>query len=151
MKNPIFKYLTATGIMLILITGCEPEPRINLVQNDALREDVFMQIIQNEELFNEFIEETRQDEQAMNWMVSQGPVMPDAWGQDRMRSMIQENPEFVDSLMLNMTRVMESDTSLLQNRPQIHRRMMNHLLSVVEQDTALWNEMQRRMEERGLE
>ena len=110
----------------ILFTQCETEPDdIDLENNPELREEVFEEILNNQEVYNEFVEKMRQNTTAMGWTMD---------NQEFTRDMFREE---------NMKRIRE-------HNPDADRQMMDNMVTRMEEDTAVAKEMNRRMQERRL-
>ncbi|MCY2687646.1 hypothetical protein [Salinimicrobium sp. TH3] len=126
------------GIMLsALFASCEErEQEINLAENEAQRQEVYEQILSDDELFNEFMEEMTEDRNMMRNMYTRKQV----------EASMMADPEVMDSVLIGVYAVMEQDSMLMRN-PERRERMMQNMTRMMERDTAMYMEMQERMEE----
>jgi hypothetical protein len=126
------------GIMLsVLFVSCEErEQEINLAENEAQRQEVYEQILSDDELFNEFMEEMTEDRNMMRNMYTR----------EQVEASMMADPEVMDSVLVGVYAVMEKDSMLMRN-PERRERMMQNMTRMMERDTAMYMEMQERMEE----
>lgn len=109
-----------------IIAGCDNEPEeIDLEKNTELRDEVFSQILNNEEVFNAFVDQMRQNTTAMGWTMN--------------------NHEFTRQMFRK-----ENMKKIQKHHPEMDNQMMEHMINRMEEDTAVANEMNRRMQERRL-
>ncbi|MCC8360197.1 hypothetical protein [Salinimicrobium sediminilitoris] len=126
------------GIMVsALFASCEErEQEINLAENEAQRQEVYEQILSDDELFNEFMEEMTEDRNMMRNMYTR----------EQVEASMMADPEVMDSVLVGVYAVMEKDSMLMRN-PERRERMMQNMTRMMERDTAMYMEMQERMEE----
>lgn len=137
-----------SGLLLIsLFFACDDRERgIDLQENEENREEVYQQILNDEELFSEFMNEMRESRRSMEWMASDRPMMRNMYGRQQVQSMMKNHPEMMDSVMQEMM-TMHWDTTRMHRNPQMRQRMMQNMMRMMEQDTAMYREMQERMQE----
>ncbi|MGB7786218.1 MAG: hypothetical protein WBL27_08970 [Salinimicrobium sp.] len=148
MKTLQLLFKTGLGALLFLLflTSCDRD--VDLKEDEALRDNVYEQILSDQELFNEFMEEMRESDMPMTWMSQHKPMMRNMYSRNQVRRMMQNNPEVIDSLMQNMVVMMEQDSTMFRRNPQMHRRMMQHLMMMMQRDTAMYGQMQQMMQQR---
>lgn len=110
-----------TGFLAIAFAGCSgnSNSNIDLSNNQQQKEEAFQQIINNEKLFNEFMNQTMDNTRSMNWMM--------------------ENRQFMNNMFTdgNLNYIMEHNIGL-----DIH--MMNNMMNRINKDTTTaikWNNM----------
>ncbi|WP_029037390.1 hypothetical protein [Salinimicrobium xinjiangense] len=137
MKQGIFKIPVFTGLFLLfLFTSCDNDDRVvNLSENPEAREGVYEQILNDEQLFGEFMNELRENKRSMEWMDNNRPMMNRMYGGERMHNMMRRNPQMRDSMMQGMFNSMERDTSM-RTTPQMRQRMLQHMNIMMQRDTA---------------
>jgi hypothetical protein len=133
--------------ILILLSACDREAEVNLAEDEELRDDVYQQILNDEELFTEFLNEVRESERPMTWMSEHKPMMRNMFTRNQVRRTMRNDPDVIDSVMQGMMYVMEEDTTMFQRNPRMHRRMMQHIMMMMKRDTAMYGQMERMMEE----
>lgn len=152
MKN--FSFFLKTGFaalfLLLTLNACDNDREVNLATDEELRDDVYEQILSDQELFTEFMEEMRESDKPMQWMAEHKPMMRNMYGRNQVRHMMRNNPETMDSLMQGMMIMMEQDTTMFRRNPEMHQRMMQHIMMMMERDTAMYGEMQRRMQQQRM-
>ncbi len=139
MKNSIFSRLgmiLCTVFMTAFVSCEEQEQEIDLAENEMQKQEVFEQIINDEELFVEFMAEVRDNHQMMRNMYTR----------EQVEAMMMADPEIIDVVLTDIYAVMEQDTMLMQN-PERRKRMMKNMTVMMQRDTAMYREMQRRMQE----
>ncbi len=142
MKNfNLTKLAVVMGIMVsaIFISCEEREQEINLAENEAQRQEVYDQILSDEELFNEFMGE----------MTENRDMMRNMYTREQVEAMMLADPDIIDSVVVGMYSVMERDTMMRQN-PERRERMMRNMMNMMERDTAMHRMMQERMQERHM-
>ncbi|MEG9328274.1 hypothetical protein SAMN04488034_103282 [Salinimicrobium catena] len=132
----------------LLIIGCDADDRIDLTEDPEERQEVYQQIINDDELLQEFLTEMRNSDQAMEMMAANRPMMRNMYGRNQMRRMMMNNPQVVDTMMQGMMMVMEQDTTMFRRNPELHRRMLQHIMVMMERDTSMYRQMQERMQQR---
>lgn len=149
MKARIFKFSTFSGLLLLFLffASCDNDDRVvNLTDNPEAREDVYEQILNDEQLFGEFMNELRENRQSMEWMDNNRPMMNRMYGKERMNSMMRRNPQMRDSMMQGMISSMEMDTSM-RATPQMRKRMLQHMSLMMQRDTAFARQLQQMVQQ----
>lgn len=139
MKNTNSKMATVFLALLLtfMFTSCKTDKdEIVLSENEELREDVFQQILTDRKMFDEFMDEMRENEQSMGWMMENRPMMQRAYGNPQMNDMMRSFPDMRHNMMQSMMKMMHQDTAIFN---QMHRMM--------EQDTMMYNRMQIMMQQ----
>lgn len=151
MKTAVIFLQRSFGLLLFLflLNSCDREKEIDLSEDEAVRNDVYEQILSDEQLFNEFVEEMRESDRPMQWMSQHKPMMRNMYGRNQVRRMMRNNPEMMDSLMQGMFIMMEDDTTMFRRNPQMRQRMMQHFMMMMERDTSMYGQMQQMMQQRG--
>ena len=124
--------------LLLTLNSCDNEQDVDLAEDPELRNDVYNQILSDQDLFNEFLAEMRESEKSLEWMRENKPMMRNMYSRNQVRGMMRNQPEVIDSLMEGMYRTMEEDTTLFRRNPQMHQRMMQHMMMMMERDTAMY-------------
>lgn len=132
---------------LLILTACGDE-EIDLNENPEQKNEVFTQIINDEELFTEFMDEMRGNENTMNWMRNHRGMMRNFYGRKQVNHMMRNRPEVMDSVMQGMIMYYDQDSSM-QKSPQWRTRMRQHMMLMMERDTAMYNQMQQHMHQRN--
>jgi len=116
-------------MMVILVSSCSDmnNAKINLSANEQQKEEAFNQILNNQELMNDFMNEMMTQPTSMNWMMENGQFMNHMFNQDNMDYMRQHNPEIDNHMMNNMMYMMDRDTSIARewNNRMHERNPMN--------------------------
>ncbi len=139
MKNIILKMATAFIVLLLtsMFVSCDAERNeIKLSENEELREDVYQQILSDKTYFDEFMSRMRENEQSMEWMMANRPMMQRAYGNPQMNNMMQNFPEMRQGMMRTMMTMMQQDTAIY-----------NQMQRMIQQDTMMYNHMQRMMQQ----
>lgn len=152
MKN-LNKLIVAafSGLLLMTCVSCGNSEaasyqEIDLKKNEQLKEKVFEQILNDEELFNDFTSKMRGNSQSMQWMRENRPMMQNFYDGKQMQNMMRRNPEMRQKMMQNMMQMMESDTTFMPRNPQMRQQMMQNMLKMMERDTTRMNpEMREQM------
>ncbi len=127
---------------MAIFSACEQQRDIDLKEDVETRKEVYSQILNDEELFNEFMDEMRESRRSMQWMHANRPMMRNMYSRRQVQAMMQENPEALDSLMQGMMSTMQGDTT------RMNRRMRQNWLDLMERDTTLYRQMQERYRQR---
>lgn len=130
------------GVLLSTIfISCEEQAgEINLSENAEQRQEVYQQILSDEELFGEFMAEMREDPE----------VMRNVYTREQVEASMMADPKVMDSVMVGLYAVVEQDTLLLSN-PERRERMMQYMTTIMVRDTALFREVRERMMEENIE
>lgn len=129
------------GVLLstMLISCEEREGEINLAENEEQRQEVYQQILNDEELFAEFMAEMQDDRNMMRNMYTR----------EQVEASMMADPEVMDNVLVGMYAVMEQDSMLMRN-PERRERMMQNMTRMMERDTAMYRQMQEKMQERQM-
>lgn len=125
----------------VIFTACDQQRTLDLKEDEATKQDVYNQILGDEELFNEFIEQMRESNRSMEWMRANRPMMRNMYSHRHVQAMMQENPEVLDSLMQGMMSTMHSDST------RMHQRMRQNWFRMMERDTLMYRQMQERLQQ----
>lgn len=140
--------LTFCGLVcLFLFSACEEE-RIDLKENTEQRNEVFNQILEDEELFTQFMDEMRGNENTMDWMRNHRGMMRNFYGKKQVTHMMRNKPEVMDSVMQGMIMFYDRDTSM-QGSPEWRNRMRQHMMIMMERDTVMYKQMQEQMQQKS--
>lgn len=135
-------------LFLFSLLSCDSDNRIDLTEDPEERQEVYQQILNNEQLFTEFINEMRENDQSMQWMHSNRPMMRNIYGRRHMQQVMANHPEVIDTMMMQGM-MMQRDTSIYRRNPEMQRRMIEHMTIMMEQDTSMYRQMQERMQNRN--
>lgn len=149
MKNLKMRIPLILSLLLgtCLFMACEDE-RVELAENPEQREEAFDQILNDEDLFNDFMNKMRENDQSMQWMASHRPMMRNMYGRNQVHNMMRNNPEVMDSVMQGMMIMFEEDTTMIHRNPKMHQRIVQHMMIMVDRDTAMYRQMQERMQKK---
>lgn len=133
----------------VLFLACENNVQedIDLQENEFQRNAVYAQILNDEELFMEFMNRMSQDHQSMDWIVSNESMMREMFSEEHMETMMRENPEIRENMMREMMNAMQQDTIMMRQNPAMREQMMENMMNLMQQDTAIYNQMQQRMQQ----
>lgn len=145
--NIQFPMLFLLSLFLFSFFSCDSDDRINLSEDPEKRQEVYQQILNDEQLFTEFIDEMRENDQSMQWMQSNRPMMRNIYGRRHMQQVMANHPEVVDT-MLMQGMMMQRDTTMYRRNPEMQRRMIEHMIIMMERDTSMYRQMQERMQNR---
>ena len=128
-----------TGSLLMTFMACNNSDaasfqEIDLKKNEQLKEKVFEQILNDEELFRDFTMKMRENGQSMQWMRENRPMMQDFYGSRQMQDMMRWNPDIRHNMLQNMMQMMERDTAFMSRNPEMSQQMMQNLLKMMERD-----------------
>lgn len=144
MKNLSNVLFTGFGVFL-LITSIACNKEVDLKENEQLKEEVFEQILNDEELFMDFTRTMREDGNAMQWMRENQSMMQDFYGGKEMQNMMRGNPEMRQNMMENIMQMM-MDTAFMPSNNQMRHQMRQNLWRMMERDTSRMNpEMREQM------
>lgn len=110
----------------ILVSSCSDmnNTKIDLSANEQQKVAAFNQIMNNQELLNDFMNEMMVQPTSMNWMMENGLFMNHMFNQENLDYMRKHNPE-------------------------IDNHMMNHMMYMLDRDTAITKEWNNRMHKRN--
>ncbi len=148
MRNLKIRLSTALSMLLMmaLFTSCENDRSVNLAENEEQREEVYQQILNDQELFNEFMAEMRENRGSMDMMRQNRPMMRNMYGRQQMQNMMKNNPEMMDSMRMNMMTMIEQDTTMELTEAK-RQRMVQHMTRMMERDSALHARVKERMQD----
>lgn len=138
MKNKVFLSGSAFVLLfaVIFISGCSNQQnrnKIDITKNIALRDQVYQQILNNNDLFNEFMTQMMGNNNAMNWMMGNQNMMQSVFSKDHLNYMMNHQNKYGYGMMENMMGVIKSDTAMirqwqymLKNNPDMQGMMMMH-------------------------
>jgi hypothetical protein len=123
-----FLWLTIVT-MIFFVAGCNNvnKQQIDLKANEEQREEAFNQILNNQELLNEFMNEMMSQPTSMHWMMENENFVNHMFNQDNLNYMREHNSELDNHMMNNMMYMMERDTSIARewNNRMHERNPMN--------------------------
>jgi len=98
----------------ILVSSCSNmnDAKIDLSANEQQKEEAFNQILDNQELLNDFMNEMMAQPTSMNRMMENDGFMNNMFNQENMDYMHEHNPEMNNYMMNNMKYRMDRDTSV---------------------------------------
>ena len=139
MKNFNVKISALFSIFIIslLFISCDNDDdrAPDLSGNPEAREDVYNQILSDEQLFTEFTNRMSQDTRAMESLGNNRQWNDRMYGGDQMHRMMRDNPQRRDSLMHGMMANMERDTTMRPS-PQMRQQMLQHVQVMMQRDTT---------------
>ena len=128
-KKMNFWAFILTLMIGILVSSCSDmnNVKIDLSANEQQKEEAFNQILNNQELMNDFMNEMMTQPNSMNWMMENGQFMNHMFNQDNMDYMREHNPEIDNHMMNNMMNMIDRDTSFARewNNRMHERNPMN--------------------------
>lgn len=151
MKAHFLKFPVVLGFLLLVFSfsSCDNDDRVvNLSDNPEAREGVYEQILNDEQLFGEFMNELRENRRSMEWMDSNRPMMNRLYGGERMHNMMRRNPQMRDSMMQGMFNSMERDTAM-KATPQMRERMLRHMSIMMERDTSFARQLKQMVRQKS--
>lgn len=151
MKAHFLKFPLVLGFLLLVFSfsSCDNDDRVvNLSDNPEAREGVYEQILNDEQLFGEFMNELRENRRSMEWMDSNRPMMNRLYGGERMHNMMRRNPQMRDSMMQGMFNSMERDTAM-KATPQMRERMLRHMSIMMERDTSFARQLKQMVRQKS--
>ncbi len=146
-SRPIVKGVLVIAFFVFHLFNASAQ-QVDLKQNEQLKNDVYQQILNDSSLFNDFINEMRQNEQSMEWMRANRLMMGRMYNQGQMQRMMQNNPEMRQQMMRNMKNMMKKDSAMhrqmhnmMYEDPEMRRQMRQMMHSKDRQDTDEGNMM----------
>lgn len=143
--NNVLYVLSFSAFFFACETGVQEE--VDLRENEAQRNAVYDQILNDEELFRDFMNRMSQNDQSIDWMVSNRDMMQEMYSREHMQTMMRENPQMMNNMMQEMMAAMQRDTTMMHQNPAMRERMMENMMNMMQQDTAMYNQMQQRMQQ----
>lgn len=151
MKNMRIRIPVILSFFLAMILwGCDNDQKVDLSEDPEQREEVYEQILNDKDMFNEFMNKMRENDQSMTWMANHKPMMRNMYGRNQMRHMMRNNPEAMDSIMEGMMIMVKEDTTMIHRNPDMHQRIMQHMMIMMDRDTAMYRQMQERMQQKKM-
>lgn len=155
MKNLNRAVIASFSVLLMTFIACNnskgaQSQEVDLKKDDELKENVFEQILNDEELFTDFTSKMRENRQAMEWMRENRPMMQGFYSGNQMRDMMRRNPEMRPQMMQNMMEMMGNDSVMMRPNPEMRRQMMQNMMRMMEQDTVMQNRMREMMQKNGM-
>ncbi|MFD0976857.1 hypothetical protein [Salinimicrobium gaetbulicola] len=140
--------LTVFGLLsLLLFSACDDE-RIDLKEDTDQKNEVFNQILNDEELFAQFMDAMRGNENTMEWMRNHRGMMRNFYGRKQVTHMMRNKPEVMDSVMQGMIMFYDRD-STMKGSPEWRKKMRQHMILMMERDTLMYEQMQQHMQQKG--
>ena len=129
-------------LMLSFFTSCDDdEGRVpDLSGNPEAREEVYDQILSDEQLLSEFFDDMGENDMAMESITNNAGMRSRMYSGNRMHQMMRNNPQMRDSIMNGMMMGMEGD-STMQPSPQMRERMLQHVQIMVQRDSTFAREL----------
>jgi Na+-translocating ferredoxin:NAD+ oxidoreductase RnfG subunit len=109
----------------LLVSSCSDmsNAKIDLSANEQQKEEAFNQILNNQELLNDFMNEMMAQPTSMNYMMENGQFMNHMFNQKNLDYMREHNPEIDNHMMNNMMYMMDRDTSIAKEWDiRMHKR-----------------------------
>jgi hypothetical protein len=123
-------------VVMTSISGCSNQQNKNnfdISKNSALRDTVFNQILNNNNLFNGFMSRMMENNNAMNWMMGNEGMMQSVFSKDHLNYMMNHQSRSAYGMMENMMGVIKGDTTMMRqwqymikNNPEMQGMMMMH-------------------------
>lgn len=125
LKSTIVFFLSL--LLVLAITSFVTEPgktdSKDLTKNPELKNDVYNQILNNKELFTEFMNDMMQNSRSMEWMMDNGGMMNYMFSGDHLGYMMRHNSGMNQMMMQNMMHTIASDSTYCH---QWNNMMENH-------------------------
>lgn len=96
---------------------------IDLTKDQQLKDQIFHQILNNRELFNDFMNQMMDNHQSMQWMMGYNQMIRYMYNPDHMQYMMQQNPNMREHMMQGWMNTLQQDTSLYS---QMYQMMQQH-------------------------
>ena len=125
-------------LILLLSTGYTNNPETgkstDLKKNSQLKENVFNQILNDRELYTEFMNQMMQNQQSMQWMMNNQGMMQYMFSGNHLGYMMHHNQGMTRMMMQNMMNTIQSDSTYCYQWNQMlngsngmyHSHMMNN-------------------------
>ena len=128
-------------LLFSIFTSCdEDEEKVpDLTGNPEAREEIYEQILSDEQLLSEFINDMGENEMAMENFNNNPMMTKRMYGGDRMHRMMRNNPQMRDSMMQGIMMGMERDTTH-RPTPQMRERMLQHIQMMMQRDSTFARE-----------
>lgn len=133
-----FKLISILSLIfsVLFIPGCTNQKNtenIDISRNIALRDNIYQQILNNDDLLNGFMDRMMGNPQAMDQMLSNVRMMQFIFNQDNLKYMMHKQESNVYGIMENIMDVIKSDTlmvsqwqSIMRNNPDMQQMMKMH-------------------------
>lgn len=100
---------------------------IDLVNNEEQKEQAFNQIINNEELLNEFMIRMMDESQSLHWMMENQEFMNHMFMNDNLDYIMDHNEGMGNHIMQNMIDIFNRDSSMYEQwNNMMDEHMMGH-------------------------
>jgi hypothetical protein len=136
----VFGALPYLVFLVTIIASCNREQTVDLKKDEDVRQEVFKQILNDEELFKEFLTQMEDSRRSVEWMSANRPMMRKLYSRRQVQAMMQENPEVLDSIMQGMMTSMQRDTT------RMRKRMWQSWSRRIERDTVMYRQMKERFQ-----
>ncbi len=93
---------------------------MDLSANEEQREEAFEQILNNEEVFNAFINRMMEETESMHWMMENQNMMNSMFNEDNLDYIMSHNENMHQHMMQNMGDVIYNDTSRMREWEMMH-------------------------------
>jgi hypothetical protein len=125
--NRIITSILIGLLLTTLIIACSntgnSSDNIDLTKNSQLKEQAFDQILNNQDLFNDFMDHMMKNQQSMQWMMGQNQMMQYMFNPDHMQFMMQQNSGMRQHMMEGWMNTMQQDSSIYN---QMYQMMQQH-------------------------
>jgi len=125
MKNPRLKAgIILSALLMMTASSCnnQEDATINLRENEDQKEEVFDQILNDDVLFNDFINSMMLEDNTMQWMMEDGEFMHHMFSGDRIDYMMQHNRWFNSDSMRNIMQEYYNDSTMMHHEGMMHNR-----------------------------
>lgn len=117
--------LFTTLIISCSNTGDSSSDDIDLTSDNQLKEQVFDQILNNQDLLNDLMNQMMQNQQSMQWMMGNSQMMQYMYNPQHMQYMMQQNQGMRQHMMQSWMNTMKQDTSVYND--MYHMMQQNHM------------------------
>ncbi len=104
-----------TALIAIAFAGCSgsttSNSNIDLSNNQQQKEEAFQQIINNEKLFDEFMNQTMDNTRSMHWMMGNQQFMNNMFTDENLDYIMEHNAGLDNHMMNNMMNRINRDTT----------------------------------------
>ena len=99
---------------------------LDLKGNEDQKEAAFRQILNDEELFNEFMNTMMQETRAMQWMMEDGDFVHHMFNDENLDYMMQHNHRFNSETMRNMMQRYDTSSGMMHQDEGMHHEQPVH-------------------------
>jgi len=108
-------FILSVFLVLFMFSCAENyNSEIDLSENEEQREQAFEQILNNEEVFNAFMDRMMEETESMHWMMENQNMMNTMFREDNLDYIMSHNENMHQHMMQNMGDVIYSDTSRMR-------------------------------------